>query len=93
MRRLQKRGVPSGSTAAQSARDQNATEIKCEIKDDSREDERSVNSGVVSEDIEGVMIDSDIEKTGRNEKENIERREDEEEKNVNCEKSIKILKV
>ena len=44
--------------------------MKCEIKNDSREDEneRNVKSGVVSEDIEGETIDTEGEKTGRNKK-------------------------
>ena len=59
------------STAAQLAIDQNTTEMKCEIKSDSTEDEneRNLHSGVVREDIEGVTIDSDIDKTGGNKRE------------------------
>ena len=68
IRGLQKRGVPPVITAAQSARDQNATEMKCEIRNDSREDENesNVKSGVVSENMEGMTIDSEIEETGGN---------------------------
>ena len=59
IRRLQKRGLQRGSTVAESARDQNAAEMKCEMKNDSREDEneRNVSSGVVSEDIESTCKD------------------------------------
>ena len=58
--------MPPVSTAAQSERDQNATEMKCEIKSDSTEDEneRNVNSGVVSEEIEGILIGSEKEIKG-----------------------------
>jgi len=86
IRGLQKRGVRPGSNAAQSARDRNSTEMKCEIKNDSREgeNERNVNSGVVSEDIEGVTIDTEVEKTGGNKEDKIGR-EDENERNVNSE--------
>ena len=73
IRGLQKRGSPPGTTAAESATHQNATKMECEIKNNSREDEneRHVNSGFFSEDIEGVTIDHDVEKTGGNKKEKI----------------------
>ena len=75
IRGLQKRGLPPGSTAAESATDQNATEMDCKIKNNSREDEneRHVNTGVVSEDIEGVTIDYEVEESGGNKKEKIEK--------------------
>ena len=61
IRGLQKRGVPPGSTVAQSARDQNATEMTCETKNDSREDEnaRNVPGGAVSEDTKGAMTNTE----------------------------------
>lgn len=72
IRGLRKRGLPPSSTAAESARDQNATEIKCEIKNDGSDDgnERKVNSKNVSEDIKGVAIDPDrkLVETGGNKK-------------------------
>ena len=87
IRGLQKRGVPQGSTVAQSAKDQNATEMRCETKNDSREDEnaRNVPGGAVSEDTKGAMTNTEIEQTGGNKQEKIEGREDEQERNVNGE--------
>ena len=75
IRGLRKRGLPPSSTAAESARDQNATEIKCKIKNDGSDDgnERKVNSKNVSEDIKGVAIDPErkLVETGGNKKEKI----------------------
>ena len=76
IRGLQKRGLPPGSTAVESATDQNATEMDCKIKNNSREDEneRHFNTEVVSEDIEGVAIDYEVEESGGNKKEKIEKK-------------------
>jgi hypothetical protein len=74
--------------------EQNATEIKYEMNDGSREDEkeRNVNKGMVSKDIEGVTIDTEKEQTGGNIEQNATEmkyemndgsREDEKERNVN----------
>ena len=50
--------------------------MDCKIKTNSREDEneRHFNTGVVSEDIEGVTIDYEVEESGGNKKEKIEKK-------------------